>query len=84
MDGSGRLPLRHFFSLRLKFKDLIAIKKRGSLPILQWTLFCWKTLKEYKATIRPVTGGLYVCMTVPEELRYILTGQIKRSVGTTN
>ena len=29
-------------------------------------------------------GRLYVCMTVPEELRHILTGQIKRSTGTTD
>ncbi|MGC6498031.1 MAG: DUF6538 domain-containing protein, partial [Candidatus Puniceispirillaceae bacterium] len=29
-------------------------------------------------------GKLYVCMTVPEELRHILTGQIKRSTGTTD
>ncbi len=41
-------------------------------------------MKEYKATIRPVKGKLYVCMTVPEELRHILTGQIKRSTGTTD
>jgi hypothetical protein len=41
-------------------------------------------LKEYKATIRAVKGKLYVCMTVPEELRHILTGQIKRSTGTTD
>ena len=41
-------------------------------------------LKEYKATIRRVKGKLYVCMTVPEELRHILTGQIKRSTGTTD
>jgi integrase len=41
-------------------------------------------LKEYKATIREVKGKLYVCMTVPEELRHILTGQIKRSTGTTD
>ena len=41
-------------------------------------------MKEYKATIRSVKGRLYVCMTVPEELRHILTGQIKRSTGTTD
>ena len=41
-------------------------------------------MKEYKATIRAVKGKLYVCMTVPEELRHILTGQIKRSTGTTD
>ena len=29
-------------------------------------------------------GKLYICMTVPEELRHILTGQIKRSTGTTD
>lgn len=41
-------------------------------------------LKEYKATIRPVKGKLYVCMTVPEELRHILTGQTNRSTETTD
>ena len=29
-------------------------------------------------------GRLYVCMTVPLELRHIFTGQIKRSAGTTD
>ena len=41
-------------------------------------------MKEHKATIRPLKGKLYFCMTVPQELRNILTGQIKRSTGTTD
>lgn len=41
-------------------------------------------MKTYKATIRPVKGKLYVCMTVPSELRGILGGQIRKSTGTTD
>ena len=41
-------------------------------------------MKEYKATLNPVKGKWYVCMTVPEEVRHLLNSQIKLSTGTSD
>jgi len=41
-------------------------------------------VKEYKATLNFVKGKWYVCMTVPEEVRYLLNSQIKLSTGTSD
>ena len=41
-------------------------------------------MKEYKATLNPVKGKWYVCMTVPEEMRHLLNSQIKLSTGTSD
>ena len=41
-------------------------------------------MKEYKATLNPVKGKWYVCMTVPEEVRHLLNSQVKLSTGTSD
>ena len=41
-------------------------------------------MKEYKPTLKLVKNKWYVSMTVPFELRYILTNQIRLSTGTSD
>ena len=41
-------------------------------------------MKDYKPTLKLVKNKWYVSMTVPFELRYILTNQIRLSTNTSN